>query len=111
MGFVLTVAIVYRDTAIVKAKKVVDSKLFVINYRGMRTKSVKTGHENTKYTHFVVAAGRIFSGWEFAEDAKDDVANARAVTTVGAKVYTRRGLGTVGLDASKPECWYRAGVA
>ena len=62
------------------------------------------GHHNRAYTHFVVAGGRILSGWEYAEDARD--AKLDSPSTFGPlRVLTRTGCKRIGLDPALASSW------
>jgi hypothetical protein len=50
------------------------------------------------------AVGKIESGWEFKEDAQDQVAEIKSADRITAKVLTKQGLKNQGLNQkSRPE--------
>lgn len=60
---------------------------------------------NPNYTHYVVAGGKIQSGWEYKEDAAD--AKAELPSKAGAKVVAKSALNSRhGIDANNDQHWH-----
>ncbi len=61
---------------------------------------------NPDYTHYVIVNGKIESGWEYPEDAKD---NAREILDnqphTAVKIYSLRHLNKIGLDPDDDANW------
>jgi len=57
------------------------------------------------YKYWVVAKGKIISGWEYEDDAKDHVIEIKNEVDISAKVYQRVGLKKLGLDPDNNDSW------
>lgn len=57
------------------------------------------------YKYWVVVDGKIVSGWEYADDAKDHVREIKDEVEKSAKVYQRVGLKKLGLDPDDNDSW------
>jgi hypothetical protein len=51
------------------------------------------------------AVGKIESGWEFKEDAQDQVAEIKSADRITAKVLTKQGLKNQGLNPDDNKDW------
>jgi len=64
---------------------------------------------NPDYTHYVIVNGKIESGWEYPEDAKD---NAREILEfqprTAVKIYSLRHLNKIGLDPNDDANWHNS---
>jgi len=64
------------------------------------------GKYNQKdYKFYVFANGKIYSGWEYKEDAQDGLEDA----PTGAKVLTKKGLSNKGVDVDDNKNWWEQG--
>jgi len=80
----------------------------IIVERILNSKIQKTaGINNPDYTHYVLVNGKIESGWEYPEDAKD---NAREILEFqprnAVKIYSLRHLNKIGLDPDDDANWH-----
>lgn len=77
---------------------------------GGKAASVKTAKINQKgYRYWVVVDGKIESGWEHAQDAKDQLENLPAGKK--GKVLMRLGLTNNGLDPDDDKAWHHGYIA
>ena len=76
------------------------------NWVGGESKEVSAAINNPDYTFYVVnpADKKIESGWEFAEDAKDDAREAKGEGRT-VKVLSRAGLKSLGIDPNNDQHW------
>jgi hypothetical protein len=64
------------------------------------------------YKFWVVVDGKIESGWEFREDAKDQLENIPSGWYLGkAKVLAKAGLRQLGLDPDDDNAWHGGKIA
>jgi len=79
-----------------------DAQLMGEIYTNINTSVITESKYNNKdYKFYVYANDKIYSGWEYSEDAKDEVAEMKEwKPPVSAKVYKRAKLVSLGLDRS-----------
>lgn len=64
-------------------------------------------NNNPNYSHYVVAKGKIESGWEYKEDAKEHVSeNLPDSLKAGAKVVAKSALSRHSIDPENNEHWH-----
>jgi len=61
-------------------------------------------YTNKDYRCWVVSEGKIFSGWEYREDAQDSLDELRECGKQG-KVLTRKGLERINLNPDNDSDW------
>jgi hypothetical protein len=66
----------------------------------------KAGINNPDYLFWVVVDGKIESGWEYIEDAKDQVRENLPAGKIG-KIFKRLGLKKIGLNPDNDEDWIK----
>lgn len=64
-------------------------------------------YNNPDYTHYVVTKGKIESGWEYREDAKDHVSDSLPdYAKPGAKVVAKSALSRHSIDPTNDDHWH-----
>jgi hypothetical protein len=78
---------------------------------GGKAASVKTAKINQKgYRYWVVVDGKIESGWEYTEDAKEQLEGNLPAGKKG-KVLGKVGLSRLGLDPDDDNAWHKGRIA
>ncbi len=82
------------------------SKMTGMNFDSHITEGTRKTN-NKDYTHYVVLHGKIASGWEYKDDAKDEIAhNMSDAHKSDAKVVAKVALSRHGLDADNNSHWH-----
>lgn len=96
------------DTQIVEAKATINAMREELGEPVLDSVTLDAARKNNQkgYAFYVVTGGKIESGWEFDEDAKEHKAeNMPAKLKAGAKVVKKGGLKAMGLDPDANGDW------
>ena len=65
----------------------------------------REGINQKDYKYWVLANGKIITGWEYQEDAKDYLNELKDESGISGRVYTRQGLKKFGINSDDDSHW------